>query len=935
MRKGFITAVLLLAAISAHARVISYAPYSDRVSYPALQNRLNRHVVIIEGDSPAFNGGILISPPFPGSGSAVGQVVVYDTKGLDEPRVVFPAANTLTGIFAAAVREDGAGVPTILIETNYNYNNTNPQFQPIWLLSIDGGTNWKKIDLPSVVLPQLINYTVDIGGPFAHGRASNIRTGTIDTPFVVALMDGAVNSALYSVGRDGAVKKIYSPSAPSFLALAGANRDGTRFVIRSGADTLRVIDLAGNNAVVGNVDGNSTVDAWIASDNSVYAFEQTYNRAALWLFSGSVKTWISGPTDTTPANQLSTNPYGFFAVPTADFNGAWMIQSGTGKPTNLLLHTQAGGLVTQWSDITAPEVEALHAGASGKTVLIQVHRPRQAADQRLFKDPALAVWHVGDPLPPSYYDELFMAEQLTKGFVHVDVDALESGDMFVFDSGPLQQGGGGVVISPPPPSSGGGSDVVQEWGVVKASLAQRLVIPGVARTPGAFGSYWLTDVTFRNPSDAAVTVAVRYAPTGDVTTADVKVQNLTLKPREIRLVTDVLKSLFNAEVGGGALFLTPPVGASIEAAARTYSTSSAGTFGYGMNAIDVFTAASARFPVSFAGAFPGNGFRTNLVLTDVSGRGTDASLVAAGVSGITGASGISFSAAPNGNQQINGIGAWLGLGSAESAGLLLTPTHGETVAAVFAIDNKTNDPTYFPPDLPAPVVRTIPAIGHLDGANNSKFRSDLYLYNPSKQLRTVTLQCTPWNPQDPSMTINLTLLANEARVIRDVLFAAFGKSGIARLRYESAGEPGVRVTSRTYTLAEDGGTYGFLMPPLNSFQAAGLGDTLEILGAVVDSRFRTNLGIVDLTAFATSTPTRFRVEIVGAEGSVLDSFESTVGSASGVQLNDLFGSRHITTTGPVLLRVTPINGMIGTFATLIDNGTNDPMYLPANLAAKN
>ncbi|HKO02509.1 MAG TPA: hypothetical protein VJ032_12480 [Thermoanaerobaculia bacterium] len=933
MRKGFITAVLLFAALGVHARVISYAPYSDRVSYPALQNRLNRHIVIIEGDSPAFNGGILISPPFPGSGSAVGQLVIYDTKGLEEPRVVFPSANTLTGIYAAAVREDGAGVPTILIQTNFNFNGTNPQSLAIWLLSIDGGTTWKKIDLPTIPTLQVLNYLTDTGGPFARSRGSNIRVGTIDTPFVVASNDNNATASLFSVSRDGATKKLFTSTGLSYVTLAGANHDGTRFVIRSDPATLRVVDLQGNVATIATVDPSSNYEAWITSNNSVYVDEQAYNHRALWLFAGGVKTWISGPIGTNAINQ-ATFDTGFFAVPTFDHNGAWMIQRGTGKPTTLLLHTAAAGVVTQWTDITAPEVEALHAGASGKTLLIQVHRPRQAADQRLFKDPALAVWHTTDPLPPSYYDELFMAEQDAKGFVHVDVDALESGDMFVFDSGPIQQGGG-VIVSPPPPSSGGGSDVVQEWGVVKASLAQRLVIPGVARTPGAYGSYWLTDVTFRNPSDAAVTVAVRYAPTGDVTTADVKLQNVTLKPREIKLVADVLKTLFNAEVGGGALFLTPPVGASIEAAARTYSTSSAGTFGYGMNAIDVFTAASARFPVSFAGAFPGNGFRTNLVLTDVSGRGTDASLVAAGVSGITGASGISFSAVPNGNQQINGIGAWLGLGSSESGGLLLSPTHGETVAAVFAIDNKTNDPTYFPPDLPAPVVRTIPAIGHLDGANNSKFRSDLYLYNPSKQIRNVTLQCTPWDPKDPPMTINLTLLANEARVIRDVLFAAFGKSGIARIRYQSQGDPGVRVTSRTYTVAEDGGTFGFLMPPLNSFQAAGLGDTLEILGAVVDSRFRTNLGIVDLTSFATTTATRFRVDIVGAQGNTLDSFESTVGSASGVQLNDLFGSRNITTTGPVLLRVTPINGMIGTFATLIDNGTNDPMYLPANLAAKN
>ena len=60
----------------------------------------------------------------------------------------------------------------------------------------------------------------------------------------------------------------------------------------------------------------------------------------------------------------------------------------------------------------------------------------------------------------------------------------------------------------------------------------------------------------------------------------------------------------------------------------------------------------------------------------------------------------------------------------------------------------------------------------------------------------------------------------EARVIRDVLATAFGKSGIARLRLtsQSFDNSGIRVTSRTYSGDSHGGTYGFLMPPLNNFQ---------------------------------------------------------------------------------------------------------------------
>jgi len=624
-----------------------------------------------------------------------------------------------------------------------------------------------------------------------------------------------------------------------------------------------------------------------------------------------------------------------FAIPTADYSGAWVITRGGGKPTVLSKHTAAGGLVEQWQDITAPEVEALHAGPSGQTVLIQVHRPRLQADQRLFKDPALAVWHVGQPAPRAY-DELFMNEQINKGFVHVDPDKIEDGEVFVFDSGAIvNQGGGGVIISPSVPVGGGG-DVLQEWGVVRASLKQQLVLPGIGRTRGAFDSNWLSDVIVYNPLDQAQKVAIRYVATGDEPrTADIKETTLTLAAHEIRVIPDALKALFDVENGGGAFFITPEAGVNVTS--RTYNKTSSGTYGFGMNGIDLFTAASPRFPVSFAGAFPGLNFRTNLILTDTSTRGSDTTLTAAGQSGAMGNAGVQFRAPIGGQQQINGIGQPLGLFPTDTGALIVKPENGEAIASVIAIDNRTNDPTYFPPDLPSPVVRTIPAIGHLDGANNSRFRSDLYLYNPAAQPRSVTLQAKMWDTTEQPLTLNLTLLPNEARVIKDVLFTAFGRTGIARLRYQSQGDPvGVRVTSRTYTIKDDGGTFGFLMPPLNNFQTAAPGDTLEILGTVGGANYRMNIGIVELTGFPSSTaPANVRVEIIDDKGKTLDSFNVNVPIAGGIQLNDVFHARNLG-DGPTaaLIRVTPITGLVGAYATLNDNGTNDPTYLAANLAAR-
>src|SRR4051812_23314902 len=83
--------VVIFLSAAAEARVISYSPYTDRSAVPAVQSRLNRHFVLVEQTSSS--SGFLppnVSPPLPGPSFSFGQVVLYDSRGAEEPRVVFP-----------------------------------------------------------------------------------------------------------------------------------------------------------------------------------------------------------------------------------------------------------------------------------------------------------------------------------------------------------------------------------------------------------------------------------------------------------------------------------------------------------------------------------------------------------------------------------------------------------------------------------------------------------------------------------------------------------------------------------------------------------------------------------------------------------------------------------------------------------------------------
>lgn len=896
---------LVALAPAAFARVLSYAPYTNRAATSSIHHREGRWFALTEQVPASYSE----------------EVVLYDALGLEEPRVIFPAGpRTIYYVAIWESRWATASVnyvpPQILIST---YEST-PTYTQVYYLSVDGGKTFAKSAVTGYITS--LFQEVDYGSSYSHGLTTSVLVGDVFS-FVVSTTDG-----VWAIDHDGKAKLL----APAGYTLVGRDRTGSRMLVRTNS-SLWTVDGNGTLTWVGDFPTGNVLNGWITSDGSVYVQTSAGTNRYLWFLRGGVRTLIGAPYGVTPATTapIGATDLSFFGVPANDYDGAWMIQRGSGKPTTLLRHT-AAGVETMWTDISGPEVEALHTGASGNNLLIQVHRPR-AAEERWIIDPALALWQIGQPAPRTY-DELFLNETWSKGFTHLNVDAIAGGAPFIFDSGRVNgaitsPGGGGGA------GGGGGGDVMQEWGVVRASLKQRLVVPGVARQAGAYGSYWLTDLVIHNPLAETQTVKVRYVPLGgDVQTQAIYEKTLSLAPKEIRVVKDVLQSLYGFEQGGGVLYLDPA--SAVSATARTYTRAGEGSFGFGMQAIDAMNAAGPRFPVTFAGAFPGPEYRTNMLLTDTSGRGTEARLQAHGLSGVIGVDDVAFSAPNDGAQQMQGIATSLGLTPSDAGGLEVHPTRGSLIATVVAMDNRTNDPTFFPPDLPAPVVRTIPAIGHLDGANGAKFRSDLYLLNPSSVARTVTLEARTWD-QPIVMRQPFTLLPGEARVIRDALKTMFGLEGIARLRYssfDSIGGEGVRVTSRAYNINEDGGTFGCLVPPFNAFQSAGPGETLEILGVMGGSGFRTNIGLLELSGGGGTNQGEARIRIVNESGVQLDAFTVKLALGGATQLNDVFSARNIPYPAAAMIYVDVVQGLIGAYATLTDNVTNDSTYLGASLGAR-
>lgn len=965
----FVPALLaLLLAAPAAARVVSYAPVTDRVATPVQQPRSSSEPVLIEAAAGIWVGpaGGPFADALPWYGWLTGRLVVHDATGAREPRVVLPTGGPEAVFHVAAARPGPDGVLRLLALTTADPSGLLPREKLRLLFSRDGGASWKELEVPPGLSPAVpVNWGgtwqgVDFGGPVTRGRDPVLRLGSDASPFVLLLSGPARDGsgALVAVDDTGALRVLAEVSkseedGSGSARLVGTSRDGSAILA---AGRLQPPGAAGPAKPaqalwkVGTVSGVEKLldlspqlpgmEGWVASVGAYVEIAGWYgspvsapfrSTRGLYLVSGGQATEIAA--SSVSSTDWITYLTSLFAVPTADFEGAWLLRRGPGKPTVLAKHAPASGLVEKWSDPTAPEVEALHAGASGKKLLVQVHRPRPQVDSRLFKDPALAIWEEGQPAPRAY-DELFLNENTNKGFVHLDVERVAEGAPFLFDSGETPAyccvGGG-----PSGDGGAGGADVVQEWGVVKGSLRQRLVIPAVARSAGLGGAFWMSDLLLRNPGTEPLRLDLRFVPGGGGAAREA---TLSLGAQEIRVVPDVLSTLFAVPEGSGALFLSPEGTRVVTATSRTYTAAAGGSYGMSLGAFDVFASASARFPHSFAGALPGAGYRTNAGGVDVAGRGAEVSLRAAAESGWAGRPDLAFQAAPGGTTQVNGIAALLGVEPWRAGALEYAPTRGEVVPFVASIDETTNDPTAWRPDLPASAMRSIPALVHADGRNGARFRSDLFLYNDTDAATTVTLAAKPWDSAADEAMVTLTLLPREGKVVRDALAAVFRREGVARLRFVSFGAgagTGIRVTSRAYTVRPDGGTFGVPLPPLNAFQMAGAGEAIELFGVLGGRSFRTNLALVEMTPFADGKNVRARVEVIGDGGVLLDAFDVNVPVAGGIQVDDLFRARGLGDGPPAaLLRISPAGGLVGAYATSLDQGTNDAILVPAALAAR-
>jgi hypothetical protein len=223
------------------------------------------------------------------------------------------------------------------------------------------------------------------------------------------------------------------------------------------------------------------------------------------------------------------------------------------------------------------------------------------------------------------------------------------------------------------------------------------------------------------------------------------------------------------------------------------------------------------------------------------------------------------------------------------------------------------------------VIRYIPAAASAGGANNSFFVTDVRLYNPDPE-ESITVNLS-WLRRDADNTeadeVPVEISPRRGVALDDVAATVFGIQGAGGIRLRSA-SPFV-VTSRTYNVGGDAGTFGQFIPGSSPDDALTSGILLQIENDSADDGFRSNVGFVNPNAAAVTATVRL---FNATTGSLLGERQRNLPPLAVSQINNVFA--FVGAGNAVVANATvefSADAPILAYASVLDNTSSDPIYV--------
>jgi uncharacterized repeat protein (TIGR01451 family) len=481
-----------------------------------------------------------------------------------------------------------------------------------------------------------------------------------------------------------------------------------------------------------------------------------------------------------------------------------------------------------------------------------------------------------------------------------------------------------------------------------------LIIPSVGHLPGA-NSSWRSDIRVANVSSGPLKYQISLNRGSGDPTALLKQTTISVDAGATVALDDIVRNWYGigslGDASNGMLIVQPldasghvlpagstSVGTSI-VSSRTYniptstSSSGAGTLGQFIPSIPIanFIGAGGAVPSiltlqQIAQAEP---YRTNLGVAEATGKAATAQLRVFDGGGLK-LFEQTLSLRGGEQRQLNSFlsqtGAALTNGRVE---VQVTGGDGRVTAYASVIDGRTGDPLFVsgvPLGGSGASRFVVPGVADLN-TGIASWRSDLRIFNGGAAPQSTTLTFYPTGDPGASLSRSVTVGAGEVKALDDVLQSLFGTANIGgTLHITTPTSAPLVVTARTYDVTTSG-TLGQFIPAVTPADAVGSGDgSLQILQAEESARYRTNIGVAEVTgkaAIAEITVSLPDSRVSPRVQIPLAAFESRqIPVLSSLGLGAVYNAR-------ISVRVIDGDGKVTAYGSVIDMKTQDPTYVPA------
>jgi uncharacterized repeat protein (TIGR01451 family) len=488
---------------------------------------------------------------------------------------------------------------------------------------------------------------------------------------------------------------------------------------------------------------------------------------------------------------------------------------------------------------------------------------------------------------------------------------------------------------------------------ISTPSANSLIIPSVGHLDG-INSQWRSDVRITNTAALKINYLLRFTPAGGDPNS-VKQTQISIAANDTMALDDIVKNWYGigaiGDAANGVLEVRPlntigkgtpnaedvNVSFATVASSRTFNQSAGGTLGQYIPAIPFANfvgkiSSDARAGIlSLQQIAQSPAYRTNLGIVEAAGK--SASVLVS----VFDASGKNLLNLPvdlkaGEQQQLNSFLAAKNITLTDGrVEVKVTGGDGKVTAYASVIDNKTTDPLLVSgvPLVQTPA-RSFVMPGVADISNGlANWRTDLRIFNAGADPQYVTMTLYPLNDSSgATISRSLTVNPGEVTILDNVLASRFGATNIGgAMHVDTLTDANLVVTGRTYNQIDGGGTYGQFIAAVTPADATGKGSrTLNILQVEDSTRFRTNLGIAEVSG----KPVTVEVSVFLPDAKVAPKVTIPLAANEYRQFRVLqqlgVGTAY---NARIAIKVIDGDGRIAAYGSVIDMQTQDPTYVPA------